>query len=289
MDFVERNLEKELPLGLLSKVACFSPFHFHRIFSVITGETLNAFINRKRIEKVAATLLVGTKMPLTDLALSYGFNSGSSFSRAFKKYYGISASEFKEHGKEQFSKISKEDSKNGKEIITFEKYICNISNIKKWIQMNAKFEVKEMPALNLARISHLGDYEGIVGAYDKLFKWAGAKGLMNHPDFKAVTLYHDNPSVTEVSKIRQSACITVDDTVKGEGEVGIINTQKAKYAVGSFEIKVTEFENAWTSISIWVPENGYDFADGDYYELYHNDHTQHPEKKFILDICVPVK
>ena len=107
MDFVEKNLEKELPLEYVSKAANFSPFHFHRIFSAITGEKINSFIQRKRIEKIASLLLLGSDIPLTDLAFKYGFNSGASFSRAFKKFYGITPSVFKENSKEQYSKISK--------------------------------------------------------------------------------------------------------------------------------------------------------------------------------------
>ncbi len=39
--------------------------------------------------------------------------------------------------------------------------------------------------------------------------------------------------------------------------------------------------------NVWMAEKGYKTRNGDYYELYHNDHMQHPEKKFILDICIP--
>ncbi len=289
MNFVENNLDKELPLSYISEIAYFSPFHFHRIFSAITGETLNAFIKRKRVEKIASLLLNGDSTPLTELGFKYGFNSGVSFSRAFKNFYGISPSEFKEKGKEQYSKICKVESKNGKEVISFEKYICSINNILKWINMNAKIEAKEMPELRLAYVKHLGEFNQIGKAYEKLMKWAGPKGLLSSPEMKTVTVYHDDPKVTEMSKVRQSACITIDTPVKFSGEVGEMIIKKGKYAVGRFEISVTEFEMAWDSMCVWVAENGYTNRDGEYYELYHNDHREHPEQKFILDICVPVE
>ena len=289
MNFVENNLDKELSLSYLSEIAHFSPFHFHRLFSAITEETLNTFIKRKRIEKIASLLLNGDSTPLTELAFKYGFNSGASFSRTFKKFYGISASEFKENSKEQYSKIGKVESKNGKEVITFEKYICSINNILNWINMNAQIEVKEMPELKLAYIKHVGDFNQIGKVYEKLMKWAGPKGLLNSSELKTVTVYHDDPKVTKMSKVRQSACITLNNQVKLSGEVGEMTIPKGKYAVGRFEISVTEFEKAWDSISVWVAENGCENRDGDYYELYHNDHMEHPEQKFILDICVPVE
>lgn len=120
MDFVERNLERELSLKSLSEKANYSPYHFHRVFVKITGETLNSFIIRKRIEKIASILTVGTDESFGDLAFKYGFSSGNAFSRAFKKFYGVNPTEFKE----KFSKI-------GVEVLTYDKYICRINNIKK--------------------------------------------------------------------------------------------------------------------------------------------------------------
>lgn len=126
MDFVERNLERELSLKSLSAKANYSPYHFHRVFLKITGETLNSFIIRKRIEKIASILTVGTHESFSELAFKYGFSSGNAFSRAFKKFYGVNPKEFKE----KFSKI-------GVEVLTYDKYICRINNIK-----NAKDEYK---------------------------------------------------------------------------------------------------------------------------------------------------
>lgn len=119
IDFIDANLDTDLSLETLSEMAAFSPFHFHRIFLEITGETPNAFISRKRVEKIASILLVGTNESLNDLAYTYGFSCGNSFSRAFKKYYGVAPSECR--GK--FSKI-------GVEVLTYEKYICLINEIK---------------------------------------------------------------------------------------------------------------------------------------------------------------
>jgi len=120
MDFVERNLDKELSLKSLSEMANYSPYHFHRIFLQVTKETLNSFIVRKRIEKIAAILTVGTEESLSDLAFKYGFSCGNAFSRAFRKFYDVNPSDFKE----RFSKI-------GVEVLNYDKYICKIKNKEK--------------------------------------------------------------------------------------------------------------------------------------------------------------
>ena len=157
--------------------------------------------------------------------------------------------------------------------------------------MNAKIEIKMMPEIHLASMRHVGAFDQIGLVYGKLFQWAGPKGLLANPNLKTATVYHDDPSVTDIEKLRQSACITVENPIQAEGEILPYTLKEGKYAVGRFEITDQEFEKAWNSMCVWVEENGYEEEElnGNYYELYHNNHMEHPERKFILDICIPVK
>jgi len=288
MDYIEENIDKNLSLKEVSQIACFSPFHFHRLFSAYAGETVNAFIQRKRIEKISSLIMQKDDTPLSTLASMYGFNSPSSLSRTFKKYYGVSPTELMKMDVNRFSKIRKVDSKNGKEKIRVEKYICNIDNLKQWLLMRTKVEVKDLPAMDVVYIPHVGSFDQIGEVYEQLFRWAGPKGILSDPNMKTITVYHDNPSVTEMSKLRQSAGIVVNGDVKVDGKVNKLKTGAGRYAVGHFEISVMEFEKAWNSMCVWVEENGFKSRDDDHFELYYNDHTKHPENKFILDICIPV-
>lgn len=282
ISYIEKNLDKDLHLDDLSKKAFFSSFHFHRIFSAIVGETLNALIIRKRIERIASIIAVGTNETLVDLAYKYGFNSASSFSRAFKKFYGISPTDFKEKRKNYYSKI-------GKGSISFEQYICSIDNILNWLNMNAQIEVKELAKIKLAGIMHIGKPDKIGNTYERLFKWAYSKGITNTLNFKAITIYHDNPRITETSKVRQSACITTHSDFSVNNDIVKHVIQKGKFAVGHFEITPVQFQKAWESMCAWVIEKGHMFRDGDYFEIYHNDYRTHPEQKFIVDICIPIE
>jgi len=136
VEYIDKNLDTELSLERLSQIACFSPFHFHRIFCALLDETPNSYINRRRIEKIAGRLLFLNKDDsLTNLAILYGFRSIHSFSRAFRKFYGISASEFQKRGQSEFSKIGKTESKNGTIEVLFEKYFYTMDNLKTWLQM----------------------------------------------------------------------------------------------------------------------------------------------------------
>src|SRR5271169_6006965 len=89
IDYLRGNLDRQVKLAELAKVACFSEFHFHRIFGTISGETLNNFTNRLRLEK-AARLLRYADQNLTDIAVECGFSSSATFSRAFRTGYDTS-------------------------------------------------------------------------------------------------------------------------------------------------------------------------------------------------------
>ena len=88
-DFIEKNLAQKLTLEEIAHAASFSPYHFHRIFSAITGETLYQFILRLRLEKAAGLLCQDVDRPVTDIALDVGFGSSATFARAFLAAFGM--------------------------------------------------------------------------------------------------------------------------------------------------------------------------------------------------------
>jgi AraC family transcriptional regulator len=91
IDHIQKHLNDQLNLEHLAAIACFSPFHFHRLFRAWTGETLQAFVHRLRLERAAAELVFNRPMSITAIALDCGFSGSSAFARAFKEAFGVSA------------------------------------------------------------------------------------------------------------------------------------------------------------------------------------------------------
>ncbi|WP_303316456.1 AraC family transcriptional regulator [Flavivirga abyssicola] len=285
---IEHHLDSELSLESLSGLALYSPFHFHRIFKAIIGETLHGYIVRKRIEKTASVLLHKRHVSITELSLQYGFNSNSSFTRAFKKFYGISPSEFRKKNPNKFSKIRNAESKNGQENLISEKYICNINNHLNWIKMNANIEIKEIPELKFASITHFG-VTGVEDVFNRLAKWANAKGLMKNPETKMARIFHDSFKITDPDKVRMSICLLTNTLFVAEEEIDAGIIKKSKCIVGHFEITPNDFEKSWSSLFIWMNENGYKKAEVSPFEVYHNDFREHPENKCIVDLHIPIE
>lgn len=290
IDYIDKNIDKPLSLDVLAEVANFSPFHFHRIFTTFTGETLNNFIKRLRVEKSARMLINEPETPVSEIAFYCGYNSTSVFCRTFKEYFELNAKDYRQKMIDEYSKNRQSDSKIDKLPESSDDYIRIVEFNKKWRNiMKTNIQIKEMPAMNLVYYRYYGPFNQIGTAYEKLFKWAGSRGLLNFPETKTVTVYHDDPKITDMQKVRQDACITVKGDVKVDGEFGKQSLQGGKYAVGRFEIDPTEFEHAWEAMCIWVSESGYLPADQSPYELYYEDPEQNANNKFLLDICIPVK
>lgn len=295
MDFIDQNLEQPIELKDIAAVANFSPFHFHRIFTFLIGETPTDYIQRLRVEKAAWKLQKDPFPSITEIAYSCGFGSTSLFCRTFKKYFGITPTQFSRTDKPVYVFEGNLFSNNGQAIrknmthsavANFD--LCGVK-LKQLYFMESIVEVKEMPEMKAIYCRHIGPFHLIGQAYAKLGQWATPRGLYTPNVTKTVTVTHDDPSITDEDKIRQSACIIVDKEVKVEGEIGKMTIPGGQYAVGHFELGMDEFQKAWNTMCHWFTKSGYQQGDGCAYELYHNDYTTHPQKKHIVDICIPVK
>jgi AraC family transcriptional regulator len=120
-------------------------------------------------------------------------------------------------------------------------------------------------------------------------RWAGPRGLFALPETKLLCVYHDSPDITEEKKLRSSVCITIPDHIQVKGEIGRMKIAGGKYAMCRYEIRTDQFSEAWNEVmSQWLPSSGYICDDRLPFEIYHNDAREHPEKKHVLDICIPV-
>lgn len=308
IDYIQSHISEDLSLAELGDIAHFSPFHFHRIFSAMVGETLNSFIQRLRIERAASMLIQNPKKSITEIALECGFSGSPVFARAFRETFKMSASQWRAGGGYlRNSKNCKTDSKESKTVSNiqqdFDVHPYYIENMNKQIwriemktdkNLTVNVEVKDVPEMHIAYIRHIGPYAGDMALFKKLFDklcaWAGPRGLLRFPETKFIAIYHDNPDVTDEARLRTDVCITVPADTKAEGEIGKAIIPAGKYAIAHFEINVEQYGDAWSALyGGWLPESGYQPDDRPCFELYLNDPKTHPQGKHIVDIYAPVK
>lgn len=293
LDYIEANIDKPLTLEELASVASFSKFHFNRIFLSVAGETPFQFISRVRLEKAATLMVTSKRESITEIAHRCGYADISVFSRNFKSLFGQSASQFRV-AKTNMSNISQLDSNSQQALHRPTHYFCPQLQTIKWrttMEQNKSVEVKALPSMTVAYIRHIGPYKGndklFEGIWNRLFAWAGPRGLIGGEGFKSLVIYHDDPQVTIEDKLRMSVCITVPPDTKVDGEVGRMELEAAKYVVARFELSATEFQQAWDWVyGQWFPASGYQPDDKPCFEMYPEEPR---DGTFVVDICVPVK
>jgi AraC family transcriptional regulator len=320
IDHIQQNLDKKLTMGALANVACFSPFHFHRIFRAIMGETLTSFIQRLRIEKAASMLVNNPKKSITEMAFDVGFSGPASFARLFKEFFGVSASQWRKSKNTEIGKIrttesknGKTNSKSGKERVFSSGYF--IQGMEKGgaassgknthykigrrkpnmsIAKNTNVIVEDLSTITVAYVRNVGPYKGNEKLFEtlwaRLMMWAGPRGLMQQPNMSCLSIYHDDPDVTDEKNLRVSVCISVPPDTVVDADIGKMELAGGKCAVARFEIDGDQFQDAWNFVyGEWLPKSGYQCDDRPCFERYMNDPKKHPQKKHIVDICVPVR
>lgn len=292
-DYIEANLDKQFTLEEIAGVANFSKYHFHRIFYSIIGETPFQFITRIRLEKAAMLMHANLNETVTEIALKCGFTDISIFSRNFKSYFNVSATQYRK-AKCEKSNLSQMHSNAQQVDDDVQLYFCPSSQTIKWrtnMEINKSVEVKELPKMTVAYVRHIGSYKGndklFEKLWNKLFSWAGPRQLIGGPDFKSIVIYHDDPNVTIEDKLRMSVCITVPSETKVDGEIGKMEIEAAKYVIARFVVTAQEFSQAWDWVyGQWFPSSGYQPDDKMCFEMYPEEPK---DGKFTVDICVPVK
>jgi AraC family transcriptional regulator len=155
---IQRHLDGPLALDDLAGLAGFSPFHFHRVFRGMTGESVQAHIRRLRLERAAQRLKHGGRSIL-EIALEAGYDSHEAFTRAFKAATSLAPSSYRVHYREDGEVDDFAPRSGGEEM----KVRC----------------VKHRP-VEVAFVRHVGPYRECGRAWETLVPWLGKEGWQPH-------------------------------------------------------------------------------------------------------------
>ncbi|NOX43783.1 MAG: helix-turn-helix domain-containing protein [Gammaproteobacteria bacterium] len=97
IDYIETNLDFDITLSQVAKEAGLSQWHFQRIFKALTNETLKTYIRSRRLANSLDKLLT-TNLKIIDIAVSAGYESQESFTRAFKATFNLTPNEYRKMG-----------------------------------------------------------------------------------------------------------------------------------------------------------------------------------------------
>ena len=280
--YIQTHLDEDLTLESLAKMTFFSPIHFHRIFKGMFGETVIEHIRRIRMERAANRLVLGVSS-VTDASFDAGYETVESFSRSFKKMFGCPPSKYPEkHWNILYSKnpgfvhYLPENARKGLKIITIEETTMDV-------------RIEKITPIRVAFVRHVGPYVECTEAWNTLCSWGQKKGIFNGP-VKVIGICYDDPQVTPADKIRYDACLTVDDSVKGEGEVGIQTIPAGEYAVALHKGPYTELEKSYGQLmGQWLPKSGREFGEQPSFEVYLNSPDETQPEELLTEIYLHLK
>jgi AraC family transcriptional regulator len=304
MDYIQAHLDEDLTLEKLAGVAAFSPFHFHRVFAAITGETLSDFIRRVRLERAASGLAIMCDTSVLEIALRCGFSSAATFARAFKSHFGMSATEWREGGAQRWyaarpghSKTSKANSKRsqaqrnpGKAFSVHRGQSAAARNREAANEFSMPVEIKDIPPYRVAYMRHVGPYgEGgrISALWASFERWIRARDLVR-PGLQTIGIGHDAPKIAPADKLRYDACVVVDQSFKPDRFVNVADLPGGRYAVAAFEGTAAQISDAWEQLwARWLPASGYQPEDRPCLEL-RQDFAMPPGSALRCGLCLPV-
>lgn len=291
VDHIQAHLGEPLDLATLASVACFSPFHFHRLFHGWMGETIHDFIFRLRVERAATQLLYNPRKSITEIALDCGFSSSSTFARGFRAFHGMSASAWRQDRK--IRKTERKDGQAGTPLGSASLGTADGFGPNREPFMNLNVEVKPLPPMEVAYLRHVGPFQGDAALFGRLFgrlcAWAGPRNLLG-PGTRFLSIYHDNPEITDAQKLRLDVAITVADTTAVDGEVGRQRLEGGNYAVARVRILPEQYLETWDALmGGWLPSSGYQPDDRPCFEFTLNNPETDPEGMHDVELCLAVK
>jgi len=269
LTYINENIMKEISLDDLAREACFSKFHIHRIFSAYVGETLNSYILRTKLSKAATRLCSDSTKNVTDVAMRAGYDTPAAFTKAFKKYFGMSPRDF----------VKKDCKAETVFFVNPEK--INVSNV------NAK--IVSVDPVNVLFVRRTGEYlKSSISAWRALIKFADEKKLFKD-NVQAIGIGYDDPTITEPDKIRYEACISVDDDVAPEGEFGVKRIPGGKYIKLLHKGPYQELENSYRKLYQFVLQNEISLGYKPCFDKYLNSPQSTKPEDLRTEIYLPVE
>jgi len=269
---IHRNISGDLNAAGLARVAAYSEQHFHRVFQRFTGESVNHYIRRTRLEQAANQLMFDDHSTVLEVAEKCGFHSLSSFSRVFKETFGCSPGRWR--GNEGSGKLSLADP----DIAAGYRRV--------WQRTLPAVTLQTVAPQPVAYVRHRGYDRSISLAWQTLLAWAEQQGRESD---RQLGLHHSNPAWVELSQCRYVACLAIDRPLPRRGLVSSMTIPGGLHAVFALQGRYGELL-PWLSkiLEQWLPQSGLKMRTTPAFVRYEKNHFLEADEQFVLRFYLPV-
>ena len=264
--YINNHLDETLDLKKLANEAALSDFHFHRIFKALKGEAIGGYITRLRLE-ATARLLRYTTVTIEEIAFNIGYETTASLSKAFKKQYGISPTEYR----------------TNKDTYIMKKEIINPD-----LALKAP-KIVILEPKNLIYVALTGAYGSLDygKAYEQLWAVIKAQKLFTK-GIESICISYDDPKITEGSLQRSDVCLAIHKPATPQEEVSCKTLAGGKYAVFFYQGSYENLSQVYDTAVRWVIDHEYTLREEPFFEKYLNDARRTPKEKLKTEIYIPI-
>lgn len=261
--YIQENLDRPILLGEVSQVACFSEFHFHRIFSALMGEPLGEYITRKKLERAALKLAYAPELKVSIIAGEFGYASVSSFSKAFNEWFGCRPTEFRMMQNPLGSGSGKLQARYKKALEARQIFVISDDSTDRFDALDKRILIGQRPKTEVSYLTspHGYDSKQIWETWGELRRRVEAAGQ----DWDACghfSLSHDHPGLTPPERCRYDACVNLPegasvniDLSKSCIPAGVYATFPVEGPDHSILDQYLEFYSVWMPLSGYEPDN----------------------------------
>ena len=264
--YINNHLDETLDLKTLANEAALSDFHFHRIFKALKGEAIGGYITRLRLE-ATARLLRYTALTIEEIAFNIGYETSASLSKAFKKQYGISPTEYR----------------TNKDTYIMKKEIINPD-----LALKAP-KIVILEPKNLIYVALTGAYGSLDygKTYEQLWAVIKAQKLFTK-GIESICISYDDPKITEGSLQRSDVCLAIHKPASPQDEVSCKTLAGGKYAVFFYQGSYENLSQVYDTAVRWVIDHQYTLREEPFFEKYLNDARRTPKEKLKTEIYIPI-
>jgi AraC family transcriptional regulator len=281
--YIQNHLDEALPLEELARVAYFSPYHFHRVFRGMVGESVKEHVRRLRLERAASRLKNGDQ-PVVRIALDAGYETHESFTRAFSAMFGRPPTLFRASRRA----VPLRAAPSGVHYVPGG-HVTGFRPSGTGGPQSMDVRIETFSSRPVAFVRHVGAYRQVGRAWEKLAAWAGPRGLFG-PDTLVIGVGHDDPDVTPADKLRYDACITVNESFTPEGEVGVQEVGGGEYAVFTHR---GLYENVSQTLAHfcgeWLPDSGRELRSAPCLSIFRNSPADTSPGDLLTEIYMPLE
>lgn len=278
--FIQEHLDDSLTPERCARVAHFSLYHFHRVFSGLVGESLSAHVRRIRLERAAGELR-RTDETVLSIALRAGYQAQEAFTRAFGVHFGVPPTTFRRLP----------------EPIEFPRTLSGVhfgsdDVVSRFVPREKESSMIDVmitkhPAHRLLALPHSGNYLTIDKTFERLVAEAGAASLIE-PDGMSIGIYYDDPDVTPQDSLRAHAGITAKkEGAQAPPGMEWLEVPAGEYAIGVHRGPYEKLLDSYRWLfGAWLPASGREAAHQPCHEIYVTDPADTAPADLITHICI---